>query len=75
MWPCIQIIREQSRMCNQLVLGPLQTDCLLGILMASAQMLCPKTAGGSVCKYIPWLCTAYMERVLTALVTAGACEL
>ena len=36
MWLCIQIIREQSRMCNQLVLGSLQTDRLLGILMASA---------------------------------------
>ena len=36
MWPCIQITRKQSRMCNQLVLGPPQTDRLLGTPMASA---------------------------------------
>ena len=57
MWPCIQIIREQSRMCNQLLLGPLQTFACLGSSW-QAQVLRLKTqVGGSVFRYNFWLCT------------------
>ena len=61
-------------MFKQQMLGPLQTDCLLGIITASTRR-CIVQRPQNRRKCFLQILTVYIKMVLTALVTAKACEL